>query len=913
MKNIFLAFIVSFFVINPVYATELPEFFEGDLHLTKSSSPYVMNQRGLFVGEGNTLFVDPGVSIEFNSNSGLYVSDGGTVRVGTASSSLRIIFDSTSNTYWNGISGSGNLDLSSVIIKHAYSPISFSGSVSISDLILDGNENFAPGSVTGINFSNGNFILSSSTISHFAQGIKTISASGSAKDSIFFKNNVAIAASNSTGFSLSQNSFVQNNKAVQNLDSNGILPINASSNYWGSEKGPGSDSTEGYVLTDPWLPKSPQGFSVCCSNVLFIPGFEGTRLNIGSNQLWEPNWVKDVEHLYFDEEGKSVNPVETGDIIKRTNIGLGLFDKNIYQGISDDLDRMAQEGTINAWKSLPYDWRTDLPLSSDVIGMIHNLAASSITGKVVIVGHSNGGLLAKKILSVLGDASVRDSLLDSVIFVGTPQIGSVSSLAGLLHGDDQNIAGGLIVSNSTMREFGKNLPGAYNLLPSQAFYDDKTPLISFATSTDLSSRLREIYGNLITSYDQMGRFMTGASDLRLPPSKYEVLIPEVLNAPLIDEASYNHWRFESQPYPQDKTDYPIYKIGGVNFPTTAIIEYFSHSLPCIFMAGPVCDSSPKLTHANVKDNDGDGLVSTKSALYGDGTSYLFDIGDYNKDTLQNISHTYLLEAQPVRDLIASIIRQHPVMPQYVSEGSVPEISSVLYRFGIHSPVTLDAYDQDGRHTGKVKSPNPDSDISFVEADIPNSTYEEIGDEAYITLENPEGKFNFKINGLASGTFTFDVKRRRGRAISGGGGGDGGSGSPSGSGNSGASGGIPNSGGIDGEETTEVIFKDVDVQKDSKGEVVFDPSSPSDAVLKVDEDNDGTVDKIITNEEPVDNAAQNQASEATETQAIIQSAFPNSHLGGAGKRKYSGTLLPIIDISDIFLSKLQRLQATYPYE
>ncbi len=348
-----------------------------------------------------------------------------------------------------------------------------------------------------------------------------------------------------------------------------------------------------------------------------------------------------------------------------------------------------------------------------------------------------------------------------------------------------------------------------------------TPLINFATSTDLSSDLRKIYGDFISSYEDMKSFILGERDQRQAPAKKDTLIPEVLRAPLLANAEYTHARLDAHNLLSsvDDIDYPLYQIGGTNFPTTEHTEYFSH-IYCALTAGPSCNKKYTLTHVNIRGANGDGVVPIESALFeGTSTSYVFDIGKYNEDNNYNISHGDLMEAKPIRDLIASIVRRSTSTSSYIKASRNPIEEGTVYRFGTHSPVTLDAYDLSGRHTGKVKNTIPGSDLSFVQAEIPNSIYEEIGDETYITIKDPRGILKFKIDGLDAGTFAFDAVVLHGNGPR----------HPSDTGK------------------TEVLFQDIPIQAGSRGEVNFDASSPAGSALSMDDDGDGVIDSIIPNQ------------------------------------------------------------------
>ena len=58
------------------------------------------------------------------------------------------------------------------------------------------------------------------------------------------------------------------------------------------------------------------------------------------------------------------------------------------------------------------------------------MASSSKTGKVTIVAHSNGGLVTKLIYNQLKDKGEAD-LVDKIIFVAVPEIGTPQSLPSL--------------------------------------------------------------------------------------------------------------------------------------------------------------------------------------------------------------------------------------------------------------------------------------------------------------------------------------------------------------------------------------------------------------------------------------------------------------------------------------------------
>src|SRR3989344_198050 len=140
------------------------------------------------------------------------------------------------------------------------------------------------------------------------------------------------------------------------------------------------------------------------SNVAFIPGLEGSRLyrqnGLGNeDELWVPTTNQDAEQLYMNDAGQSIDPnIYTRDIIDRTKY---LFP--IYEDFINFMDTdMVGGGIIHEWRPLPYDWRLSVDQAAALPSMkqnIEELANSSDSGKVTIIAHSNGGLVAKLLLN----------------------------------------------------------------------------------------------------------------------------------------------------------------------------------------------------------------------------------------------------------------------------------------------------------------------------------------------------------------------------------------------------------------------------------------------------------------------------------------------------------------------------------
>lgn len=194
----------------------------------------------------------------------------------------------------------------------------------------------------------------------------------------------------------------------------------------------------------------------CCSNILFLPGLMASRLYIDKNQLWEPNRNADVSKLFLNSLGNSISTVYTKDIILKTNILNGyIIDEKIYEDFIKYLYSIKNNKLINDYNAMPYDWRLspDMLLDNgiklrdrniDIIDYIKSLQKTSKTGKVTIITHSNGGLVAKKILLELKKQNL-ENIIDKVIFVAMPEYGTPQAITSLIYGHSQSIAGGLIL------------------------------------------------------------------------------------------------------------------------------------------------------------------------------------------------------------------------------------------------------------------------------------------------------------------------------------------------------------------------------------------------------------------------------------------------------------------------------------
>ncbi|MFA5889071.1 MAG: alpha/beta hydrolase [Candidatus Paceibacterota bacterium] len=504
------------------------------------------------------------------------------------------------------------------------------------------------------------------------------------------------------------------------------------------------------------------------SSILFLPGIKASRLyktsviNCSINcedQLWEPNADSDVEALYLNPDGSSVDDsIYTRDVIDE---GYDVFD--VYKSFLAKLEEMkSTDGTISDYSVVPYDWRLSLDdiLSSGIktgdnisyikatsspyiLKEITRLAEISDTGKVTIIAHSNGGLLTKALLQKLADTN--DPLLqkiDKVIFVAVPHLGTPMAIPALLHGFEQGFSAKVytMLSEKVARAFGSNLPSAYNLLPSYDYFtyvDD--PVVKFdETMSDWSSK----YGDVIHSKERLHNFLVDSYG-RVESSSVDTNTPISLRETLLVSAESEHTLLDSWVPP---SGIEVIEIAGWGVPTTISgVEYSKE------------DGEIKLDPTFTID--GDGTVVTPSALWaGDttGVNYWVNLKKYNDSHLDRKHHN-ILEANELQTLIDNIILATSTnsLPPYIST-STPTAGANDTRliYALHSPLTLNIYDNLGNHTGISTT------TDRLEEQIPGTYFIQYGDVKYI-FTNTNEQINISMAGYGAGTFTFSVSQKQG--------------------------------------------------------------------------------------------------------------------------------------------------------
>ena len=735
-----------------------------------STSNIVNSQVKNVTSRESTLEVFNGSHLDFlNSSlqniSGIAIEAFGNERSGYATTTLNISSSTISDGDDIGLQISGNKTETNI------------SKTKIKNFASDGIQTFSDPNVT----------ITDSDISGNNNGIENWGANIEVKNSAI-KNNISYGIYN-------ESSYFRDDILIEKL------PIKAINNWWGDASGPFNLDTNASgtanqvsenVEYEPWLISEPGTKPKCCSNVLFIPGLEASRLyktdnDGGEKRLWEPGLFHDNSELYLDTNGEPKNPgIYTKDIIDNAYLPIK---GNIYKSFISSMDKMKSDKVINDWNAVPYDWRLSIDEILDggqensdgkiyysgdqsstsnpyIISELRRLASSSATGKVTVIAHSNGGLITKELTNKLGDEA--PALIDQIIFVAVPEAGTPSAIGALLHGFQTGLPKDwfpLFISPSESRTLGNNMSSAYNLLPSSQYFNYVSdPVITFDNS-DLLAGWREKYGSEINTGDGLYNFLSDQSREVLPTID-DLVSPPILNKNLSDSAKEIHdTQLDSWTPPSGVS---LTEIAGWGEDTLSGIEYYQGiSTKCgnqndfstcsTNFKAPILEYNPKIT------SDGDGTVVVPSALWTATSSsvekYWVDLMHYDTLITLQRKHADILEVPELRSLIKNIITQSSsTLPEYISTSSLltKDLTKKLH-FILHSPLSLDLYDDLGNHTGISTTTNE------LEENIPGSDYEVFGEVKYISIPASSTVY-LSMQGYSSGSFTLNIEEAQGDTI-----------------------------------------------------------------------------------------------------------------------------------------------------
>lgn len=491
--------------------------------------------------------------------------------------------------------------------------------------------------------------------------------------------------------------------------------------------------------------------------------------------LWTPDGSPYFDDLHLTANGTSI----LGDIYTRDVLdeALGF---NVYKSFLTDLDHWKNDEKIfEDYAAIPYDWRLSLDAligggykNSDgtlsylkatstpyIIQELERLAGNSRTGKVTVIAHSNGGLVAKALMIRL-EALGKADLVDNVVLVASPQTGTPQALGAILHGYSQALptewfAG--MLTKSKARTMALNMPGAYHLLPSEQYFRDvQTPIVSFANSSPLLTDAYARYGSLMNSWLEMNDFVLGseAAGGRTPSEADDLNTPAVGNASLLQYARDIHRTIDAWAPP---SGVHVFQIAGWGVDTLATIQYSQKKKSGTF----------QWKEDFTMTEDGDGTVAAASAHAMNANPnverWWVNLGEYNEflnKPIGNTKHADILEVQELRNVIKSniIIHSTTTFPEFIlGERPSPRNPTKRLRYFLHSPLSLELYDNEGHHVGYSTT------TGVLEEQIPGAYYGEFGEVKYISVP-ASTTLHVVMDGYATDVFTLNIEEVQGDTI-----------------------------------------------------------------------------------------------------------------------------------------------------
>jgi len=407
------------------------------------------------------------------------------------------------------------------------------------------------------------------------------------------------------------------------------------------------------------------------SSVLFIPGFMASDLYVQGiifeNQLWPPTSLQksDIQKLMLDSNG---NPVTSGIYTK--GVISEAFGFNIYKSFIQKMNDSVTQGDLTEWKAFPYDWRKDISkvVNEHTVVKVGNnfenkklvdeaiaLADRSPTGKITIIGHSNGGLIGKALIKELVEEG-EGNIVDQFMMIATPQIGTPKAIASLLHGDQQAILFGLLLDKETARNLGHNMQSGYNLLPSQSYFNNVSdPVIRFEDSINqVFNYSANGFPQSISNYSGMFNFLTSSN--RGTTSGEPTNIPSTLVSSFATNANAN---IETLANWQIPLNIKVFEIAGWGEQTIKGIDYRSKQENiCSTQGGQyICQPQSVWDRKLLMTDDGDGTVVIPSATnYTTPNEYYLNLFNFNAGVGINLKHHNILEVSPALDLILEITK-----------------------------------------------------------------------------------------------------------------------------------------------------------------------------------------------------------------------------------------------------------------
>jgi len=451
--------------------------------------------------------------------------------------------------------------------------------------------------------------------------------------------------------------------------------------------------------------------------VLIVPGLLGTEIKSEDNLLW-----LNLEKMFTDIGDDFMDPLafNSGLISTHDNLQLGEIIRNIpFFNYTDSLiDEFGNQGYIENENlfTFPYDWRYGVSgkyvngkTNSDLLGeKIQDIITQTGSDKVDIIAHSLGGLVVKKYVI----SYPINHHIDRLVFVGVPNTGAPKAIKALLQGDDFDIKFLKIpfLSQDKMKEISENLPAAYDLLPSQQYYDVKGSFLKIVDNGSLMDINDQTEKDL--NYGEFGNFITSDHNLN---SK------ALINAENLHTADFNNFDMRT-------AGIDLYAIDGCRAGTIGTI--IENRFKNIFGYSFTEYKTPKFT-------PGDGTVPLESSTN-------LPINQNNKFYSLMGEHSKMMSQNGSRQQIVNIISGSnlKVEDKFITQN-IADCNLNGKAISVFSPINIFVTDQNGNELGNA-------DDGSILNEIPNAAFEIFGEHKFLYLPTDNGQiYTVNIKGITN--------------------------------------------------------------------------------------------------------------------------------------------------------------------
>lgn len=398
----------------------------------------------------------------------------------------------------------------------------------------------------------------------------------------------------------------------------------------------------------------------------------------------------------------------------------------VYRGFLEFMEnvlgyrRVAQGPIAATLRLFPYDWRlnlNDLRVAGRLRDTIDDVLRRTGHERVDIIAHSLGGMVAKAYLTHFGPR--EESRVKRIIMIGTPHYGAAKAIKTLLFGEDDFLGPIMskFLSARKMKEIARNMPQAYQLIASEAYYKQLNPL-----------KFEE--GCVVREASFFGFLEALRNDFGLNSLLDEWVAPHQQGSGL---GGWDAWT------PQDP-ELELYLFIGYNNRTLEQILF----KPTLF-AGcqPFGVGSPW----------GDGTVPVFSAEANWGLTgarrYYVRTGVFDPLLERRGEHLNMITSnQDVWEQIRRILEGRPEDVVGSIERTPSPVSEQIFEITVQSPVELHIYDAGGAHLG----PN---DLGGIDRGIPGATYHILGETKSAAVMGGLG-YRVEVRGKSLGTVTLSI-------------------------------------------------------------------------------------------------------------------------------------------------------------